>query len=404
MLMLSILGETNISSGELTYNGKLGYVNMKKPLWLAGKSLQENIVLDNCVSDEKRYKRLLNVVQLDWKKFPGEDRNIVQPGGQNYSVADKRKILLARALYQNCDIYLLDGLFEGMDSTEKKDFFTRIILRELRNCTVVFTECQRSLARLADRIVVLEQGCIGEHGTIDELDSREDTLFSQIVNQDNVMGTDTSVNGISKLMETVNDGGEPKKTQLSGVSNLTESIRTKDTDMLKYDAANAHIEEEDTIKTINLWDIGKRYMFLRGPEKCAREITIIVASVSAGLLSDIWLGVWSGNAIGTGLGFYLFVYTVLSVFHAASVVYRNLVVRFGLIENGDIIHFKMLDNILRSTCSWFSHNPTGRIINRFTVDQNTVDVVLSMALINSIEFVICVLAGAFIFNLFYMGF
>jgi hypothetical protein len=81
MLMLSILGETNISSGELTYNGKLGYANMKKPLWLAGKSLQENIVLDNCVTDEKRYKRLLNVVQLDWKKFPGEDQNIVQPGG-----------------------------------------------------------------------------------------------------------------------------------------------------------------------------------------------------------------------------------------------------------------------------------------------------------------------------------
>ena len=94
---------------------------------------------------------------------------------------------------------------------------------------------------------------------------------------------------------------------------------------------------------------GKRALYTRNcSSKCMP--TFIIAGQS--------------NALGMGLGFYLFVYTLLSIISAASVVYRNLVVRFGLMENGDNVHFKMVNNILRSKLSWFETNPAARIVYR----------------------------------------
>lgn len=64
----------------------------------------------------------------------------------------------------------------------------------------------------------------------------------------------------------------------------------------------------------------------------------------------------------------------------------------------------MLNNILRSTLNWFRGTPTPRIVNRFTGDTNTVDDLLSDCVISCLECMICVLAGSFIFNVFYLGF
>lgn len=53
---------------------------------------------------------------------------------------------------------------------------------------------------------------------------------------------------------------------------------------------------------------------------------------------------------------------------------------------------------------WFGVNPTPRIVGRFVGDTNTVDELLSETVISSIEAMVCVLAGALIFNMFYLGF
>jgi ABC-type multidrug transport system fused ATPase/permease subunit len=99
----------------------------------------------------------------------------------------------------------------------------------------------------------------------------------------------------------------------------------------------------------------------------------------------------------------LVVYTLLSIITSLAIIVRNLVVRFGLMENGDKVHFSMVNNILRSKLSWFEGNPASRIVYRLTTDQNTVDEGLSGSVINSLELFICLMAGVFIFNFFYYG-
>ncbi len=111
------------------------------------------------------------MVQLDVSKFSGRALVIVAQDAGNFNESDQRKILLARSIYHKAHIYLFDGVFDGMDASEKKDFFTRICLRELRDQTVIFTNNERTLARLSDKIMVFTDCVIEEQGNIDELDA-----------------------------------------------------------------------------------------------------------------------------------------------------------------------------------------------------------------------------------------
>lgn len=400
MFMLSLLGETDMVCGAFSYNGKISYLNGKDPLWLVGASIKENVTMEEDF-DNKRFKRILNVVQLDITKFAGKSFCEVQADGSNFNENDRRKILLARCLYTKADIYLLDGVFDSMDMSERKNYFTRVVLRELRDATVIFTNTERTLARLSDKILVFNNGYIEEQGDIDHLDNKKNSLFNEIVNTDNVMGGYTT--GFSKLMEK-NYDSEIRKGPLSACSADSRSIRSKTSDEMRNIAALAGKQEQDEIENIDLWYIWKRYMLTKGPKKFIKELCIIMISVGFNLVSDVWLGLWSSDALGLTLGTYLAVYTILSIITAFSIIMRNLVVRFGLVMNGDTVHFKMVDNIMRSTLSWFSMNTSNRIIHRFVHDQNNVDDNLSDAVIASLEAIICLLSGVLIFNFFYSGF
>lgn len=386
-LLMSLINELDLDSGNFSYNGRISHLNMKKPLWLGGRTLKENITMEGDSCDEKRFRRTCNVVHLDMKKFPGQEQNKVMAGGMNYSASDQRKILLARTLYQKSDIYLFDGVFDGLDAIEKKEFFTRICLRELRQQTVLFTCNERSLARLSDRIIVLNEGCIVEQGTIDEIDALGDTgLFFQITNADNVMGGSNT--GMSKLMESVDDQAI-KRSKLSDVTCATE-FGSKNTDERLDEANNAVFVEEDEVEQINLIQILKRYLLpsdynVDYKRKTTKEFLIVCGSVAIGIVSDIWLGVWSANVLGLSLSSYLLIYAILNIAQGGGILFRNLKVRFGLLTNGDKVHYTMIENIMRSTMRWFGVNPTPRIVGRFVGDTNTVDELLSETVISSIE-------------------
>jgi ABC-type multidrug transport system fused ATPase/permease subunit len=287
-----------------------------------------------------------------------------------------------------------------MDASEKKDFFTRICLRELRDQTVIFTNNERTLARLSDKIMVFTDCVIEEQGNIDELDAIDASLFDSIINADNVMGG-TKASGFAKLLEQAQDQHDPRG-QLSDVS-VASTFKSKNIEELTKIANDNHKVEEDDIEIVPLGMILKRYLISNGFNKCSKEFAIIVASVAFALISDIWLGLWSSNALGYTLATYLVVYTLLSIITSIAIIVRNLVVRFGLMENGDKVHFSMVNNILRSKISWFEGNPASRIVYRLTTDQNTVDEGLSGSVINSLELFICLMAGVFIFNFFYYG-
>ncbi|MGI8963882.1 MAG: ABC transporter ATP-binding protein, partial [Thermomicrobiales bacterium] len=89
-------------------------------------------------------------------------------GGHQLSGGEWQKVALARAFMRDAQILILDEPTAALDARAEHELFSRIA--ELtRERMAIYISHRFSTARIADRIFVLEQGRLIEHGTHDEL-------------------------------------------------------------------------------------------------------------------------------------------------------------------------------------------------------------------------------------------
>jgi ATP-binding cassette subfamily C (CFTR/MRP) protein 4 len=113
-LLQVILGELPIESGELVVNGKVSYASQEP--WIFSGSVRQNILFGTPM-DSARYETVLMKCALvrDFELWPGGDRTIVGERGVMLSGGQKARISLARAIYREADIYLLDDPLSAVD-------------------------------------------------------------------------------------------------------------------------------------------------------------------------------------------------------------------------------------------------------------------------------------------------
>lgn len=75
--------------------------------------------------DKAKYKCVLNACSLkkDLELFSHGDQTIIGDRGINLSGGQKQRVQLARALYQDADIYLLDDPFSAVDAHTGSELF-----------------------------------------------------------------------------------------------------------------------------------------------------------------------------------------------------------------------------------------------------------------------------------------
>lgn len=125
-LLEVILKELPLVDGELDVNGVISYASQKA--WIFEGSIRNNIIFTEKY-DEKRYKTVLHVCALerDLELFPKSDATIVGDRGISLSGGQKARINLARAVYKNADIYLLDDPLSAVDAHVSKHIFQKCI-------------------------------------------------------------------------------------------------------------------------------------------------------------------------------------------------------------------------------------------------------------------------------------
>ena len=112
------------------------------------------------------------------------------------------------------------------------------------------------------------------------------------------------------------------------------------------------------------------------------------------VLSQWWLTLWSARSLGDNVWLYVDVYAALMLASTALVVVRALVAILSCIRAGRTMHEEAAKAVVGSPLSFFDTTPLGRIINRFSNDQEVVDEQiqwsLSYFLWNCFELVGCV--------------
>ncbi|XP_014467782.1 PREDICTED: probable multidrug resistance-associated protein lethal(2)03659 isoform X2 [Dinoponera quadriceps] len=383
-LMNVILKELPLQSGTIKVNSGVAYASQEP--WLFAGSVRQNILFGRKM-DQIRYDRVIKVCQLkrDFSLLPYGDKTIVGERGISLSGGQRARINLARAVYAESDIYLLDDPLSAVDAHVGKHMFEECIDKYLQGKTRILVTHQLQYLRNVGRIIVLKDGAIQAEGTYDELGS---------------MGVD-----FGRLLETQTqtDENQPSSTPISRSNSRNASI-TSLSSFMTNDTSRQEPDEVAEMRTVGTIS-GKVYSdyFHAGGNWCfiitVALLCILAQAAASG--GDFFLARWvdfeeihvNKTANGTVVvdpsplsrQAYIYIYTGVTVLTIVITLVRSFSFFWACMRASRRLHDNMFRCISRATMRFFNTNTSGRVLNRFSKDMGAVDELLPIALIDCIQ-------------------
>jgi ATP-binding cassette subfamily C (CFTR/MRP) protein 1 len=172
-LLKAILGEVAMRSGAIQVSAsEIAYCDQTP--WHMNGTVRDSIIAFSG-EDERWYQLVVRACALeeDFRQLPRGDGTQIGSKGIALSGGQSQRISLARAVYAQKDIVILDDVFSGLDAHTENNIFHNLlggdgILRRL-NTTVIVTSSRTKRLPYADHIVVLgDGGHITEQGSSHE--------------------------------------------------------------------------------------------------------------------------------------------------------------------------------------------------------------------------------------------
>ncbi|KAJ3435309.1 multidrug-resistance like protein 1 isoform i [Anaeramoeba flamelloides] len=421
-LFSAILGEIPKLVGDIEVNGSIAYSSQES--WILHGTLKENIIFYN-EFDETKYNHVLDICALrpDLEILPNGDLTEIGEKGVNLSGGQKQRVSLARSVYSNKDILLLDDPLSAVDAHVGKHLFDNCIKGDLlKSKTVLLVSHQIQYLPQSDYIIVIEDGGIIDQGTYNELVNK-DFHFSN--NQDNMeskdqekkenelelelekekekeqeqeienenrmeIGTITEIdvktmlnesdfnNEIQEEKENLLNEDEESKLDLDLALDLDlDLVKDQKTKKKNIELIKEEYRETGTVK----WEHYLLYF------KSAGGLGVIILIVVISLLgevgrsgSDYWLAIWTERKYFNNKSdlFFIMIYLIFGFVTSIFTVCKSYSIAISTVKAGTKLHNKSLFTILKAPMSFFDTTPVGRILNRFNKDMHEVDLQLGM--------------------------
>lgn len=163
-----ILGELAISSGQMELKGRISLATQEP--WLFSGSVKQNILFGEEYNEE-RYDKVVQCCALksDFALLPHGDKTLVGERGKLLSGGQKARINLARCIYKQADIYLMDDPLSAVDANVGKHLYEICIRNFLKDKMRLLVTHQLQYLQSADKIIVMNDGQIQAQGDYKEL-------------------------------------------------------------------------------------------------------------------------------------------------------------------------------------------------------------------------------------------
>ncbi|CAB4055245.1 ABCC4 [Lepeophtheirus salmonis] len=183
-ILQALLGEFPVSSGDISIYGKISYASQEP--WIFSGTIRQNILLGASMN-HKRYLKVLKVCSLehDLESWPDRDHTFVGEKGVALSGGQKARINLARSVYSEADVYLLDDPLSAVDSHVGRHLYEECIKNYLSRKTVILVTHQIQYLGDASNIILINtKGEIEDQGTLNKLLMSERDFTSFLVAQE----------------------------------------------------------------------------------------------------------------------------------------------------------------------------------------------------------------------------
>ncbi|KAF9087096.1 hypothetical protein BGX23_008372 [Mortierella sp. AD031] len=211
-LLSAIMGEMYKKQGTVKIYGDVAYVPQQA--WICNATVKDNILFGKAF-DQDLYDRIVTASGLrpDLEMLPAGDQTEIGERGINLSGGQKQRVSLARAAYQDADVYLLDDPLSAVDAHVDQHLWTNLIGPQglLKNKTRVLVTHGIHHLDNVDQIVVLKDGIISETGGYQQLmDSRG--AFYQMIKDFSVTNKRTKHRGDSTAAEAEGEVDSERNT------------------------------------------------------------------------------------------------------------------------------------------------------------------------------------------------
>ncbi|KAG5892082.1 hypothetical protein JTB14_011985 [Gonioctena quinquepunctata] len=441
-LLQSILGELNVSEGTIHIDGKVSYASQEP--WIFGATIRNNILF-GLDYDKKRYQEVTSAcaLEIDFKQFQNRDLTIVGDRGASLSGGQKARINLARAVYREADIYLLDDPLSAVDIHVSKHLYEKCINGYLSKKTRILVTHQVHHLKNADHIVIVKNGRIDIEGTFETLASSDNPYakllsMKQEVSQD-VALTD-SVDGLSINSKSASivslhsktseadknddEGGDEEKNKPEDQQLLEKLRETSSNGKIEGSLLFKYLITGNTICSVFLmmlffistqfacgvvdyfvsyWVNFEEAKTLRGNQfyeslhtEKTKNILLDEGELhNSSVSTEIQTGDFSSLFSNLSTTYHLSIYggclASLLIMSSMRTVFSTKVV----ISSSRKLHSNIFKSVVGTSMRFFDITPVGRILNRFSSDMAAIDETLQKNILSAGQ-VLLSIAGSFV--------
>uniref|UniRef100_A0A3Q3VS30 ATP-binding cassette sub-family C member 5 n=1 Tax=Mola mola TaxID=94237 RepID=A0A3Q3VS30_MOLML len=368
-LLSALLGQMTLLEGNVAASG--GFAYMSQQAWILNDSLKQNILFGS-ENDQDRYEAVLEACCLlpDLAELPYGDMTEIGERGVNLSGGQRQRVSLARALYSDRPILLLDDPLSAVDACVGAHVFQKTIMGVAKGRTVLFVTHQLQYLSECDHIVLMKNGQIAECGTHTQLMAKERD-YANLFN--------------SMQQENLVKENLKNKQQRAGADKADSAV---DPLMTAEEKGSGGVS----------WSVYRAYITAAGGLIVFIINMVLFLSTTGSIaFNNWWLSHWirqgSGNtslisvnettaASSMRLNPHIQYYSTVYIVSMAAALFlktmRGLVFVKCTVKAASALHDKLFRRLLLSPMRFFDTTPLGRILTRFSRDMDEVDVRLTM--------------------------
>lgn len=347
-LLQAIIGELPVTHGSIHRSSPISISYVAQDPWIMDGTAQENIVM-GLPFDQAWYNEVVEACCLepDFKSFLNGDQTIVGDRGVQCSGGQKARLALARSLYCDSDVLILDDPLSAVDAKVARTIFSEAIqLLGLQRgkCVILVTHQLQFTNGNDSTCILMDAGkviCCGS--------------FSDCAEKSDIDLLETSQPGVFH----------------------EHSADKKLSEMLEESTVEPTIDEDTFVEKRRTGVVTKNTWYAYMEALGGRIITLIFFSIfsltqAVFLLTIFFVGSWAESDNQDSSRWYgiVFGFTLAT---ACLAVFRALMSFYLFLGASKTLHNKMLHSVLRATVEFFDTNPLGRILNRFASDVGIVD-------------------------------